>query len=95
MSAPDPVNDGTFELLNDLPREGRRRYVKRMSKEDLEEVILAVWRKRDKKEKKAAGTSQTTRALNLGCRRCQVQGPKKRLLRRYRAWTRRDAVRAV
>jgi hypothetical protein len=47
MSAPDPSKDGTFEDLDDLREDGRRRFVKRLSKEELEEIIVAAWRERD------------------------------------------------
>jgi hypothetical protein len=47
MSVFDPANDGTFEYLDLRNHTARRRYVKRVPKEDLEEIVLAVWRGRD------------------------------------------------
>jgi hypothetical protein len=48
MSAFNPVSNGTFEVLDDLQDDGRRRYLKRRSKEELEEILVAAWRERDK-----------------------------------------------
>ena len=48
MGATGPTTDGTLEDLDDLREDGRRRYIKRLSKEELEEIIVAAWRRRDK-----------------------------------------------
>jgi hypothetical protein len=47
MIVPGLVSDGTFEVLDDLREDGRRRYVKRRAKEELEEISIAAWRERD------------------------------------------------
>jgi hypothetical protein len=49
MSAPDPSTDGTFEDLDDLREDGRRRFLKHHSKEELVEIIITAWRERDEK----------------------------------------------
>jgi hypothetical protein len=48
VSAVYPAKDGTFELLDDLQEEGRCRFVKRGPKEELEAIVVAVWRERDR-----------------------------------------------
>jgi len=47
MSAQDPANDGTFEILDDLSEHVRQRYVEKLSKEELAAIVVAVWRERD------------------------------------------------
>lgn len=47
MSVLDPFESGMLEVLDDLPDHGRRRYLRRRTKEELEEIIMAAWRERD------------------------------------------------
>lgn len=51
MRAPDPTTDGTLEVLDDLHEDGRRRYIKRRSKEELDDIIIAAWRNQDECKK--------------------------------------------
>jgi hypothetical protein len=53
MPVPDVVEDGTFEDLDDLREDGRRRLLKRLPKEELEEIIVNVWRERDEARARA------------------------------------------
>jgi hypothetical protein len=39
--------DGIIEDLDRLHDEGRRRFVKRCSREELEDIVVAAWRMRD------------------------------------------------
>jgi hypothetical protein len=47
MSTFDPVSEGILEVLDDLKEDGRRRYIKRRSKDELEEILVVAWRGRD------------------------------------------------
>lgn len=47
MSAPDSSNDGTLEVVDDLHEAGRRRFIKGRSREELQEILVAVSRERD------------------------------------------------
>jgi len=47
MSATDPANDGTFEVLDHLPKPVRQRYVEKLGKEELAAIVLAIWSERD------------------------------------------------
>ncbi|KAH7400824.1 hypothetical protein DE146DRAFT_781622 [Phaeosphaeria sp. MPI-PUGE-AT-0046c] len=47
MSALDPLETGMLELLDDLPEHGRRRFLRRRTREELEEIIVAAWRGQD------------------------------------------------
>jgi hypothetical protein len=47
MSTTDPAKDGTLDVLDDLQEEGRRRFIKHRSKEELEAIVIAAWRERD------------------------------------------------
>jgi hypothetical protein len=67
MSAPDPSKDGTFEDLDDLREDGRRRFLKRQSKEELVEIIIAAWRERDEKRARVEvqGKRQTVHIVQI------------------------------
>jgi hypothetical protein len=60
MSAPDPTNDGTFEVLDHLPGQVRQRYVENLGKEELAAIVLAVWRKRDESKEEATGACRVS-----------------------------------
>jgi hypothetical protein len=49
--------DGIIEDLDRLHDEGRRRFVKRCSREELEEIIVAAWRIRDEAKEQPKGRS--------------------------------------
>jgi hypothetical protein len=47
MSFVNPATDRTLMFIDDLQEEARRRFVKRRSKLELEEIVVAAWRERD------------------------------------------------
>lgn len=47
MSDINPTEAGMLELLDDLREDGRRRFIHRRTREELEEIIVAAWRERD------------------------------------------------
>jgi hypothetical protein len=49
MSSPDPVGDGTFELLDSLPAKPRQLYIEKLSKKELLSIVNGVWEERDEK----------------------------------------------
>jgi hypothetical protein len=66
MSAPDPVGDGMFDLLDHLPPKPRALYVEKFSKEELLAIVLAVWKERD-----AARNQATNQGISRMCTRRQ------------------------
>jgi hypothetical protein len=52
--------DGHIEDLDRLHDEGRRRFVKRCSREELEDIIIAAWRIRDEANEQPKGRSYPT-----------------------------------
>jgi hypothetical protein len=54
MSAPDPVSDGTLDLLDHLPPKLRALYVEKLSKEEVVAIVLPVWKERDAARNQAA-----------------------------------------
>jgi hypothetical protein len=61
-SAPDPVGDGTLELLDHLPPKPRALYVEKLSKEEVIAIVIAAWKERD---------AARTQSVNQGMR-CTV-----------------------
>jgi hypothetical protein len=47
--------DGIIEDLDRLHEEGRRRFVKRCSREELEDIVVAAWRMRDEAKAQPKG----------------------------------------
>jgi hypothetical protein len=47
MAATDPARDGTFDILDNLPDKIRPKYVDKLTRDQMAQVILSVWRERD------------------------------------------------
>ncbi|KAH4102229.1 hypothetical protein HBH46_128350 [Parastagonospora nodorum] len=47
MTATDPACDGTFDILDNLPDKIRPKYVDKLTRDQMAQVILSVWRERD------------------------------------------------
>jgi hypothetical protein len=52
MTILDPDRLGTLETLDDLREDGRRRFMKRRTRDELEDILVAAWQERDEAKAK-------------------------------------------
>ncbi|KAH5672155.1 hypothetical protein HBI23_063500 [Parastagonospora nodorum] len=76
MTATDPACDGTFDILDNLPDKIRPKYVDKLTRDQMAQVILSVWRERD--AAKADAEKQLTsklRPVSDASASCKSQAP--------------------
>jgi hypothetical protein len=66
MRATDPSEDGTLELLHDLNKNERRLLPKRISKAELEEILMAILREQTAAKALSKSCSKSARFRTIG-----------------------------
>jgi len=64
MGPLDSAMTGTLETLADLREDGRRRFIKRRTKEELEEIVVAILQEQDE-EKNEEGRGKWLKCIAI------------------------------